>query len=301
MAELYTGTPQTTNVLSMLLNRKWAQEDQAAAQNTPSNLLAAKQLETYDANQNYLTQQREQESQAKTLQYEKDLMQYAVDSLKQVEVSEYPQYRANLIRFGFNKELLPESFASTEEFQAWKNKSILGATEYNKLLEGNEATLSKLNDNGTISTVKAKGQDEVKAYMGQGYQMGTLTGTSEKKQYEHKPVYNEQGQITGWTSVEKGKDFTYPEGQYGSGTKSTTGTLSENQVVASLQELASATVQNNETIETKYADYYSQYRKLVDSGMSREAAYNQVLSGANNTAPVTEGTEKTGSYSYLWE
>lgn len=208
MPALKTGMPQTANVLSLMFQDKMRRSQ-------PANVMAQKELEYMEENPNYLKDRFEMKSKKEKLQFEKDLLDWGVKSLSYIDYNEYPQFRQTALSYGFNPAILPESFENEEAFEKFRVKAAIGAPEYKKMMEGNAFTISKLNDNGTISEIKVKSREEAKPYIEQGYQIGTLKGTSTKPQYEHKPVYNEKGQITGYKSIEKGKDFTYEAGNFG--------------------------------------------------------------------------------------
>lgn len=180
----------------------------------PQNIMAQKELDYMNENPNYLQEQYEVRRRQKLIQYSKDLMDWASKSLNYISPEEYPKFRETAISYGMKPEMLPEKFDAPEAFEDFKMRTAVGLPEYKKLLDGKPVTLSKITEDGLINTVEAKPK-EMAAYFKDGYSLGKLSGTPGKKQFDHKAVYNSEGRLTGYKAVEKGKDFTFKEGEYG--------------------------------------------------------------------------------------
>ncbi len=198
---------QSGNFLKMMVQDK-------INRSQPQNIMAQKELDYMNENPNYLKEQYEMKRRQKLIEYSKDLMDWTSKSLNFIDTEEYPQFRETAMSYGLKPELLPEKFDTPEAFDDFKMRITAGLPEYKKLLDGKPVTMSKLTEDGLISTVEAKPK-EIAANFKNGYSLGKLSGTPAKKQYEHKPVYDAAGKLTGYKSIEKGKDFTFGEGESG--------------------------------------------------------------------------------------
>jgi hypothetical protein len=203
---------KTGNVLAMMFQDKMRQ-------NQPQNMLAQKELEYMNQNPNYLTDRYKNAQTRDKLQVERDLMDWATKSLNYIDPAEYPQFRETAIKYGLNPAVLPEGFESPQAFEEFKVKVNVGAPEYAKMMQGQPVTMSKLTDDSLISTVEAKNRQEAAEYAKTGYQLGKLSGSPvrpDKPQYKHIPVYNNEGRIVAYKSVQADQDVEFGEGYFGS-------------------------------------------------------------------------------------
>lgn len=204
---------KTGNFLAMMVQDKMRR-------NSPQNVMAQKELDFVNANPNYLKDQYDMKQKQQRLQYEKDVMDWGVKSLNFISPEEYPQFRETAISYGMNPSILPEGFDSPEAFQEFKTKVAIGAPEYKELIAGGKANFHVVDEKGIERDLGEMTQAEAQALVksGQippdGLRFGKAQAT-EKKQYDHKPVYNAAGKLIGYKSIEKGKDFTFGEGEFG--------------------------------------------------------------------------------------
>jgi hypothetical protein len=211
---------QTGNFLTTMVQDKMNRS-------MPQNAMAQKELDFVNQNPNYLKEKYAMGQNRDKLQYTQDVMVWAVKSLNFIGPEEYPQFRQTAIQYGLSPAILPESFESPEAFQEFKIKTNMGAPEFAKMMQGKPVTMSKVTDDGLISAVEAASPEEVAGYAKSGYTLGKLSGTPskpDKPQYEHKPFYDSAGKLIGYKSIEKGKDFTFGEGEFGNAPDSSSNT-----------------------------------------------------------------------------
>lgn len=211
---------KTGNFLQMMVQDKMNRQ---ARESSPQYRMAKKQLADYDEDRNFLKKRYADEEKSRNLKYEEDLIDWSVKSLNFIDFDEYPMFRETAIERGMNPSMFPEGFGSEEEFIDFKNRITLGAPEFIKFKKGQPATMSRVNDDGTISTIEAKTPEEITAASEEGYQMGNITGSPTKEKSTHKPVYDSTGRIKKWVTVKEGEDYQYGEGEFGSAPPAGTG------------------------------------------------------------------------------
>jgi hypothetical protein len=204
MPELRVGMPRTGNVLATMMQQRMREKE-------PQNVLAQAEVDALKKNPNYLNEKYATNAKRDKLQFEKDLVEYAVKKLILASSESYPAIREEMIGYGMSPNIWPQGFENKEAFDSWRKRVIMGTPEYLKMLAGREFTLSKLNDDGTISEVKVKSREEMEPYIEQGYQMRALKGTPDKPEYEHQTIYGPGGK-TKRVSIKKGESYIPPEG-----------------------------------------------------------------------------------------
>lgn len=128
---------------------------------------------------------RKLELAEKELTNEEKLLDIGSTKLKMLSgPGDYPAYRDNMIKMGFNPDLLPDTFESPEKFEDWRMKALMTAGEYGKMLKGEPFTLSRANPDGTISEVPITSKDQMQQFIDNGlldpnagWQLGAMKGT----------------------------------------------------------------------------------------------------------------------------
>lgn len=279
---------KTGNFLQMMVQDKMVRS-------RPENVMAQKELDIVNQNPNYLKEQFETRRNSQRLQYEKDLMDWAVKSLNFIDTEEYPQFRETAIKYGINPALLPEGFDSPELFEEFKMKASIGVPEYKKLMDGKAVTMSKVTRDGLISTVTAKNNEQIQAYAKDGYSLGKLTGTPTKKQFEHKPVYDAAGRIKKYKSIEKGKDFIFSEGEFGNAPdKSKSSTPTPQQALKRISDInkARATLDKSSEVTQMLASLNPELKDMVGQKIKPELQQQLYDAWDNEIAYLEQFTKK---------
>jgi len=182
-----------------------------------------------------------------------------------------------------------------------KEKSSYYANVYNKILEQNKL------DRETMKSALDRFDDEAKRIEAAKYketpiQQEERTKRVEKYKSELKP---KKDPATAWQGFfannpkATDKEITAFNSKLQKESQPT-GTLTENQVAQSLQELAMAKVPEGSTVQKEYSKHYNHFRELVATGLSREDALNEVLKGTDKPTPGTEASGKK-TYKRLWD
>ena len=107
------------------------------------NALLGKQLRDYDTDRNWLRKQRKFTEKNQGLQYEKDVLEWGIESLSRIRPEDYPTFKQHAEQFGVNRSLLPDPqvFADpatgqmdVRKFEAWRQQATTSASERMQLL-----------------------------------------------------------------------------------------------------------------------------------------------------------------------
>lgn len=239
----------------------------------------------------------------KGLTNEEKLLDIGSTKLKMLSgLGDYPVYRDEMTKMGFNPDLLPDTFESPEKFEDWRMKALMTAGEYGKMLKGEPFTLSRANPDGTISEVPITSKDQMQQFIdaglldpNAGWQLGSMKGTpGEKLPYKT----GARAKFTGPDGLpregtfmgldEKGKPI-FEDVVRVKKDEEVTGELTEGSVLETIRELV-------DFDSDKAAIWYNKYRTLYDKSGSRENALKQVM---QELGKKSAGGKK--DYRYLWE
>ena len=190
LPELRTGIDLSPGLNALarkpLMEQQYRQREQAMRTGEMQNALTKRQLGDYDEDREFAQQDR-------LLKREADVLTLTAEYLKRVgDLEDFNNLGSYMqTKHGMNPDLWP-TFESEEEFQKKLPSLIYSAAELAKYKKGLETTVSKVNDDGTISTktVTPKEFDELQKDPNNKWKHEKITGTPKVDKSDSVYLYN---------------------------------------------------------------------------------------------------------------